>query len=314
MDGGKLASPGAVGRRRFLKASGGAAIASLSWGADNLQGRASPDGRSPAIEPRLLTGCCAYSFRKYLQSGNMTMEDFIRKGVELRCEGVDMTGYWWKSTAPEYVAGLRHLAFKNGMGFSGVACGATMLHADAARRSQAAAEFRKWTDATEALGAAHLRIFAGRLPPGATAAQGLAWCVETMKAACDYAAGKGITLGVEDHEGITQRAETCVELMERVNSPCAGINLDITNFTADSDEDQYRQIEACIPYASHTHIRDRFGNSHHPVDLDRVWRLFANAGYKGYMSVEYEGEKDAMTGVPRLLERVRELCRKYSTV
>jgi sugar phosphate isomerase/epimerase len=242
------------------------------------------------------------------------MEDFIRKGVELRCDGVDMTGYWWKSTARAYVAGLRHVAFKNGMGFSGVACGTSMVHADADKRVQAGAEIRRWVDATDALGAPHLRIFAGPLPAGATLAQGLDWCVEVMQPACDYAGTKGITLGVEDHDGVTQRADACVELMQRVNSPYAGINLDITNFIADSDEDQYRQIEACIPYATHTHIRDRFGNSHHPVDLDRVWQLFAKAGYKGYMSVEYESDEDAMTGVPRLLDRVRALCRKYSTV
>ena len=51
-----------------------------------------------------------------------------------------------------------------------------------------------------------------------------------------------------------------------------------------------------------------------PVDMDRVWRLFAEAGYKGYMSAEYEGKEDAMTGVPKLMDKIKALCRKYSTV
>ena len=63
------------------------------------------------------------------------------------------------------------------------------------------------------------------------------------------------------------------------------------------------------------HIRDHTdGKQPQPLDLDRIWQLFAKGGYQGFMSVEYEGEEEAMTGVPRLLERVKALCRKYSTV
>jgi sugar phosphate isomerase/epimerase len=242
------------------------------------------------------------------------MEDFIRKGVELKCDAVDMTAYWWKSTEPAYLASLRHLAFKSGMPFSGAACGSSMVQADSAKRAQVLGEIKKWVDATDLLGASHLRIFAGTLPPGAAVSQGLDWCAEIMKPACDYAGKKGITLGVEDHDGVTQRADVCLKLMHRVDSPYAGVNLDISNFVATSDEDQYRQIEACIPYATHTHIRDRFGDSGHPIDLERVWQLFAKGGFKGYLSVEYEGEEDPMTGVPKLLDRMRALSAKYSTV
>ena len=68
--------------------------------------------------------------------------------------------------------------------------------------------------------------------------QGIDWTVEVMKAACDVAGKLGITLGIEDHDGITQRAETTLEIIRRVDSPFAGVNLDISNFVADSDEDQ----------------------------------------------------------------------------
>lgn len=305
-----------INRRGFMRSAGAAVALSLGSGAAS-QARASSGSQSAEAEdktPRLMVGCCAYSFRKYLEPKKMTMEDFIRKGVELRCQGVDMTGYWWKSREPEYIASLRHLAFKCGMPFSGAACGSSMVQADAAKRAQVLDDIKKWVDATELLGGPHLRIFAGRLPSGATVANGLDWCVEIMKPACDYAGKKGITLGVENHDGITQRADACLALMHRVDSPYGGINLDISNFVASSDDDQYRQIESCIPVATHTHIRDTFGDSHRPIDLDRVWQLFAKGGFKGYMSVEYEGEEDEMTGVPKLLDRVRELCRKYSSV
>ena len=306
-----------IRRRTFLRTAGATAVAGSGlFGADKGGAEATlPRGGAPpaAGGSRLFVGCCAYSFRKYLEHGPMTMEDFILKGVELGLHGVDVTVYYLKSTDPAYLTGLRHVAFKNGMPFSGAGCGSSMVQADKAKRAQVLADIKKWVDVTDWLGASHLRIFAGELPPGATVDQGMEWSVEVMKPACDYAGKKGITLGVEDHGGITQKAETTLEILRRVDSPYAGVNLDISNFLAASDDEQYAQIEACIPYATHTHIRDRFGDSRRPIDLDRVWQLFAKAGYKGYMSAEYEGEEDAMTGVPKLIDRIKTLCKKYST-
>jgi sugar phosphate isomerase/epimerase len=143
--------------------------------------------------------------------------------------------------------------------------------------------------------------------------QGIQWTVETLKVACEYASTKGITLGVENHEGITQNAEVCIELVHRIDSPYFGINLDITNFVATPQANAYAQIEATLPYATHSHIRDVFENGQ-AVDLDRVWPLFARANYKGFMSAEYEGEEDPSTGVPKLVEKIKTLCRKYSSV
>ena len=54
-------------------------------GAGALLTRATAQAGSPASasHPRLLPGCCAYSYGKYLKNGSMTMEDFIVKAVEL---------------------------------------------------------------------------------------------------------------------------------------------------------------------------------------------------------------------------------------
>jgi sugar phosphate isomerase/epimerase len=268
-------------------------------------------------KPRLLSGCCAYSYRELLTHGQMTMEQFILKAVEFGLDGVDMTVYYLKSTDPEYLNGLRHLAYKNAVAFSGVACGASMVQPDLTKREDILGQIKKWVDATDQLGASHLRIFAGPLPTGATMMQATDWTVETMKAACDYSAKKGIVLGLEDHYGVSQSADVCLEIMHRVDSPYAGINLDITHFVPTATQDAYAQIAACIPHATVVHIRDHFDDGK-PIDMDRVWRLFAEAGFKGYMSVEYDadrlGGEPAVTGVPKLLANTRELCRKYSSV
>ena len=300
-----------IDRRKFLQTAG-AAAAIVTARSD----AASADSDSPggAGDARLFVGCCAMSYSKYLRNGQMTLEDFIRKGVELRLDGVDMTVYFLKSTEPAYLASLRHLAFKNGIFFSGAACGSSMVQADKAKRAQVLEEIKKWVDVADQLGTSHLRVFGGKLPPDAAVDQGIAWSVEIMKPASDYAGQRGITLGLEDHSGITQRLDTILEIIRRVDSPYAGINLDITHFIPSPTQNLYSQIEACIPYATNTHIRYRF-DSRELIDLDRVWQMFAKARYKGYMSAEYENEEeDAITGVPKLIAKMRSLCRKYSTV
>jgi sugar phosphate isomerase/epimerase len=162
-----------------------------------------------------------------------------------------------------------------------------------------------------------LRVFAGKLPDGVTMQQATNWVVEGMKAACDYAAPKGIMLGLEDHSGVSQSADVCLEIIHRVNSPYAGINLDITHFTPSATQDQYAQIAACIPYATVSHIRESFDDNT-AIDMDRVWKMYAAAGHKGYMALEYEGDtrggETAEVGIPKTLAHIRELCTKYSSV
>ena len=310
---------GKIARRHFLKTAAAGAVAGAALGA---RLHAAPQAETaaptdPAKMPRLFAGCCAYSYRSLLTKGGMTYEQFIEKAVELKLDAVDMTVYYFKSTDPAYLVNLRHLAQQNGIAFSGAACGSSMVQADPAKRAAVLDEIKKWVDVTDRLGASHLRVFAGKLPESANLQEATTWVVDTMKAASDYSGKKGIVLGLEDHSGVSQSADVCLEIMHRVDSPYARINLDITHFIPTPGQDAYAQIAACIPYASVSHIRDRFDDGT-PIDMDRVWKLYADAGHKGYMSVEYEGDNHggipAEIGVPRLAAKVRELCRKYSTV
>jgi sugar phosphate isomerase/epimerase len=294
-------------RREFLKTASLASVASLAWNA----AAAEDPGQTPVSNrPRLLVGCCAYSYGTYLAKGAMTMENFIVKAAELGVVGVDITTYWLKSTDPAYLASLRRFAYKHAIPFSGLAIGADLCQPDPEKRAGVLETVRKWVDATERLGASHLRVFGDKLPEGATAEQGIGWVAETLKPACEYSASKGIILGIESHSGLTTHAENIVEILRRVDSPFAGCNLDISNFP----QNPYEQIELCLPYATHTHIRDLYGEPKQPLDLERIWQLFVKSGYNGYMSAEYEGKEDALTGVPKLIDKIKALCRKYSSV
>jgi hypothetical protein len=91
-----------------------------------------------------------------------------------------------------------------------------------------------------------------------------------------------------------------------------GINLDTGNFR----ENFYEQIQACLPYAVNsqfkTDMRDADGKLS-PSDWDRIVRMFAGAGYKGYLALEYEGAEPVLQAFPAAMGRLRDLTRKYST-
>jgi len=292
-------------RRGFLSVLAAGPLAA------GLPGESAAHTAPAGNSPRLLPGCCAYSYGTHLKSGRMTMEDFILKAVELGVLGVEITVYWLKSTEPQYLAGLRALGRKQGMPFSGVAIGTQMCQPDAVKRREAVEAIRKWVDATDMLGSSHLRVFGDVMPAGATESQGITWVAEVMKAACDYSGKKGITLGMETHLGLTAKGANVIEILRRVDSPFAGCTLDISNW----HDAPYADIEACLPYATSAHIRDYYGEGAKktPLDMDRIFGMFAAAGYKGYMSVEYEGDEDPFTGVPKLVEKTKTLCRKYSS-
>jgi sugar phosphate isomerase/epimerase len=310
-----------VDRRQFVKTVGLGALAAAGMGIAEARTAAAAQSDANADKSnvaRLIPGCCAYSYDKDLRHGKMTLEDFILKAVELQIPAVDMTVYYLKSTDRDYLHGLRHLAYKHCIAFSGASCGASMVQASATKRADTLNEIKKWVDVTGEFGASHLRIFAGKLPNGANMKDAIDWVVEAMKAASDYSGKKGITLGLEDHEGVTQTSDVCLEIMHRLDTPYAGINLDITNFIATPTQDAYAQIAACIPYATgNIHIRDHFYD-HTPVDMDRVWKMLAQAGHQGYVSAEYEASFSdslpASTGVPKLMDEIKTLCKKYSSV
>jgi sugar phosphate isomerase/epimerase len=112
---------------------------------------------------------------------------------------------------------------------------------------------------------------------------------------------------VEDDGGITTNADRTVEIVKNAGSPWAGINLDIGNFP----DDGYKQIEMCAPYATNVHFKTavHVNKQKQPADWPRVLRILGSAGYKGYLSLEYEEEAEPATVVPKLIEKMKETIR-----
>ncbi len=300
--------------RRLFLATAGAAVAAAAVPAAGAA--TTPAGQAPRPAPgkaRFRTGLVAYSYRKPLEAKTMTCEDLIRVAVETGTDGIDMTVYWLKSTADDYLLPLRRLAWQNRVEIYSIGTRVRLAQPAGALQDKELADLRGWVDVAQKLGATHLRVFGGPKPDGATLEQAIAMAAETLKRGAEYAGARGIILGLEDDGGITDFARETIEIVKRADSPWAGMNLDVGNFRP---PDVYGQIEMSIPYAVSTHVKTEMalddGKTRGPLDWDRVFTMFARHGFRGYMGLEYEAAEDPVVAVPRYLRTLKEMAVKYS--
>ena len=295
-----------MNRRSFLMTAG-ATVAGAAT--SHVLARQAP---APG-KARFRTGLVAYSYRRALEAKTMTYEDLIRIAVETGTDGIDLTVYWLPGTSDADLLPLRRLAYRNRVEIYSIGTRIRLAQPTEELRDQELMALRKWLDVAQKLGATHVRVFGGDRPDGATLDQAIGFAVETLKRGAEYAGARGLILGVEDDGGITDFAKDTIEIITRTNSPWAGMNLDIGNFRPPA---VYDQIAMSIPYAVSTHVKTELtlddGKTQAPFDLDRVFKLFAAQGFRGYMGLEYEAEGDPVTAVPDYLRRLREYAIKYS--
>lgn len=264
-----------------------------------------------AAKSRLLTAICAYSFRNELKDGSMTYDDLVHMAVDLGLDGLDLTVYWFPNTTNAFLMPLRNLAIRNGVPIYSISVRTNMCQPTADLQTKEVAEVKKWVDVAAKLGAGHIRVFGGNVPKGRTEEEAAGWVAEILKRSSEYAGSKGVILGLENHGGITLRADRIIQIVKNVDSPWVGINLDTGNFR----EQFYEQIERCLPYAVNAQFKTAMrgpNREEEPSDWERIVKMFAASGYKGYLALEYEAKEPAPRAFPRMMLRLKALADKYS--
>jgi len=252
---------------------------------------------------RLKLSCCAYSYRQFLSGKNktMTLDDFMEIAAEIGLDGVELTAYYFPGEiTPEYLNHLKHKAFLLGLDISGTAVGNHFCHPPGATREKNVAQIKQWVDYSAALGAPCIRVFGGNVPKGASLEQAQKWTIECIEECCEYSGKKGVFLAMENHGGITASPKEMLPIVQGVKSKWYGVNLDTGNFRT---ADPYGDIATMAPYAVTTHVKTRVGGK--PADFKRIIEIMRDAGYRGYLSLEYEDREDPKTAVPRTMRTLR---------
>lgn len=96
---------------------------------------------------------------------------------------------------------------------------------------------------------------------------------------------------VENHGGLSSNGDWLTGVIKAVNLPNCGTLPDFGNF---DKYDRYKAVLEMMPFAkgvsAKSHDFDAQGNET-KTDYRRMMKIVVDAGYRGYVGIEYEGSK-----------------------
>ncbi len=186
------------------------------------------------------------------------------------------------------------------------------------KRAQTVENHKKWVEAAAKLGCHAIRVNAAS---SGTYEEQIELAADGLNQLTQYAETHELRVIVENHGGYSSDGAWLAEVMRRVDHPHCGTLPDFGNFRVKGNSwyDRYEGVKELMPYAfavsAKSHDFDENGNETR-TDYNRMMDIVLDAGYRGYVGIEYEGSAlDEYAGIKatkKLLERTRnELTQVY---
>ena len=140
--------------------------------------------------------------------------------------------------------------------------------------------------------------------PGYTEEDGFGWVIDSLGACLKKAEECGVVLGLENHWGLSRTPEGLLRIVNAIDSPWLQCIMDTGNFL----ENPYDKLAAIAPKTVYVQAKTYFGGgTWYSLDLDykRIARILREAGFRGYVALEFEGKEDYKTALPKSLALLR---------
>ncbi len=278
---------------------------------------AAPALAAQSNEPWFRISLAEWSLNRTLFGNKMTNLDF--PAVARKDFGIDVVEYvnqffMDKAEDKTYLADLKQRCDDNGVKSGLIMCDreGALGDADPAARTKAVENHYKWVTAAAYLGCHSIRVNAQS--SGSFGAQ-LDFAIDGLRRLSEFGAQHGINVIVENHGGNSSHGKWLSSVIEQVGLPNCGTLPDFGNFNIAQGKpyDRYLGTTELMPFAkgvsAKSYAFDEQGNET-TIDYLRILRIVRDAGYRGYVGVEFEGrgmeEADGIRATKKLLERVRD--------
>jgi sugar phosphate isomerase/epimerase len=242
----------------------------------------------------------------------MDLMSWLKECAALELDGVELLGPHFARTDREYLIQLKKMCADLYLTVAMVSAGGHLTVADDAKRAAHVEDIRKWADVAQFMGAPLVRFFCGSGPELQGGGPELyKKVVAAMRQITDIGAQRGIVMALENHGQTT--ADQLLSLLKDVDSPYLRFTLDTGNFPPTSKVGPltYSSIERCAPHTAIVHAKF-FDVTPEGTDRDFDWLrirgILSGAGFRGFLSVEYEGsDGDEVAVVRRIAKFLKKL-------
>ena len=305
-------------RRGFLA---GAAAAAFSIPASDALAQ-NAESSAPASKYHNRIGLASYSLWQFKNDDLRDLEQNLDLAAEWGFAGIEVLERQMERRDAAYCQKLKRHAAMHGLDLYGMATHQTFLTPDAEKRKKNIEMTIGYLELAYELGIPTMRVQTGTWGtskdfddlmahrgiepplPGYKDEDGYAWVIESFEKCLPTAEKCGVTMGLENHWGLGRTPEGVKRIVEAVNSPWLRATCDMGNFL----EDPYAKLEMIAPLASMVHAKTYFGGGLWytlKLDYPRIIDMLGRVGYRGYISLEFEGRQDPRVGIPRSLAVLR---------
>ena len=307
-----------IDRRQFVASSALAAASGLAIGPAAVMAADATTARSGGNRIAVST----YSFWHF-RGERTPIEACIDKAADMGFDGVEILQVQMSDDSNGYLQQLKRRAFSLGLDLCGFSTHQSFVFPDAERRQQNVDQTRHSIELAYRLGIPTIRINTGRWGtskdfdelmknrgieprlPGYSDDDAFGWVIGSIEKLLPKAEECGVVLGLENHWGLGRTPEGVLRIVNALDSPWLRVTLDTGNFL----EDPYDKLEELAPFVALLQAKTYYGGGEwYTLDLDYplIAALMRRHGYRGYVSLEFEGKEDPGTAVPKSLKLLRD--------
>ncbi|MFT4636943.1 MAG: L-ribulose-5-phosphate 3-epimerase [Verrucomicrobiales bacterium] len=309
-----------MNRRHLLQSATLASLGGLA-ATTRIAHAAEADSSTAKVPPNRI-GVSSYSFWRFKNEDYRPIEKCLDLAAGMGFDGLEILQKQMPDTSNEALQKIKRHAFLLGLDLMGFSTHQDFVSPDKESRQKNIDHTLDTIEQAYQLGIPTLRLNTGRwgtiktfdelmanrgvepILEGYTEDQGFEWVVDSVAKLIPKAAECGVTLGLENHWGLGLTPEGVMRVVDAIKSPWLQVTLDTGNFL----EDPYARLEQLAPHTVLMQAKTYFGGgTWYTLELDyaRIAAIMKKANYRGYISLEYEGEEDLLLAIPKSLALLR---------